>query len=756
MKTVEITFNPYFLRTDVLIDGEKPKPNSKLNFGKLRIQEWAATLADVLFEECCDRNYEIKFSGTQSDYDDLKDALLNSSPDFQWTFAGEDIKDSVSDVEAKVEEIFKEILAGPVEQLKDKSICEAFKRAKNQEFEVNVVATMSSGKSTLINALLGKKLMPVSNMATTATIVKIIDTKQDNFSAKAYDTDGNLLKEDLNITYETMKEWNKDTSISSIEICGRIPCVESVGMRLVLIDTPGPNNSQDESHRRMTYDMLAASDKSLVLFVMNATQLNVDDQKNLMDYVCDCMQKGGKQSRERYIFAVNKMDDFDPEDDDPKEALEQAKKVLEDNNITAPNLFPVSAQVALECRDKPKNELPRYINKLEKYPEMMKFDSYYEYNHLPFSVQHDIQEMLQTVENEGEVEIHTGIVSIEQAIGLYISKYARSIKVKDLVDSFNNRLTELQAVASLQADIRQNKDRKVQLDKQIEEINTKIESGKSAQTLSKSIDEKDLSGSASEEIGEFVNGAKSRLDKIIYQYSKDTKVPKEEADRRLKPDIDACREILCQLDSQVAKSLEKAYKMLFDDIIKEYQKHLTELELSADSDNFGLRPLDFVAEELANVDSIVSQHVVTDDESYDEIRTKKVKGKKKKNWFWTPWNWFSERYEEKTIEYSCHVPKNVDYVDMFSVTKEYIKPLQQQLVDAKEAVKKHAQEESDRIKADLKAKLSEIENVLQRKLEELKSSTDSVAQTQREIEEQEANLKWMKNIIQRVNKLINF
>lgn len=49
------------------------------------------------------------------------------------------------------------------------------------------MATMSSGKSTLINALIDKKLMPVANMATTATIVRIIDTEQDNFSAIAYD-----------------------------------------------------------------------------------------------------------------------------------------------------------------------------------------------------------------------------------------------------------------------------------------------------------------------------------------------------------------------------------------------------------------------------------------------------------------------------------------------------------------------------------------------------------------------------------------
>ncbi len=51
------------------------------------------------------------------------------------------------------------------------SIEEAF----NRDFDVYVVATMSSGKSTLINAMLGHDLLPAANEATTATIARITD-----------------------------------------------------------------------------------------------------------------------------------------------------------------------------------------------------------------------------------------------------------------------------------------------------------------------------------------------------------------------------------------------------------------------------------------------------------------------------------------------------------------------------------------------------------------------------------------------------
>lgn len=41
MKNVSIKYNPYLLKTEIKIDGEVPKSNSSLHFGKQRLQEWA-------------------------------------------------------------------------------------------------------------------------------------------------------------------------------------------------------------------------------------------------------------------------------------------------------------------------------------------------------------------------------------------------------------------------------------------------------------------------------------------------------------------------------------------------------------------------------------------------------------------------------------------------------------------------------------------------------------------------------------------
>ena len=50
MKEIFIKYNPYQLVTEITIDGQKLKKNSKLNFEDRRLQEWVESLPDLLFE----------------------------------------------------------------------------------------------------------------------------------------------------------------------------------------------------------------------------------------------------------------------------------------------------------------------------------------------------------------------------------------------------------------------------------------------------------------------------------------------------------------------------------------------------------------------------------------------------------------------------------------------------------------------------------------------------------------------------------
>lgn len=105
MKKVSIKYNPYLVTTEVTIDGQSPKPNSQLNVGKLRLQDWVDHLPEILCNEYRDNNFEITFIGTQADYEDVTIAFksFNKPMKVSYNFIK---KADISDVEKEVKAIF--------------------------------------------------------------------------------------------------------------------------------------------------------------------------------------------------------------------------------------------------------------------------------------------------------------------------------------------------------------------------------------------------------------------------------------------------------------------------------------------------------------------------------------------------------------------------------------------------------------------------------------------------------------------------
>ena len=761
MKNVAIKYNPFTKTTTILVDGKKPKANSSLNFGEKRIQEWAGELPNLLIKEYNDENFSVEYTGTLTDFEDLKSGFSAAQVNVSFTH---NRTADVAETEVEVDRIFDEIKNGPVLQLKDATIIQAFEKAKNLRFEINVVATMSSGKSTLINALLDHKLMPVAAEATTATIVSITDTDIDGYRGVAYDCDDNELMREDNLTYQIMKEWNSNQQISSIDIEGRIPCVNSVGMKLVLIDTPGPNNSGDKRHKAMTYEMLADSDKSLVLFVLNGAQLDVDDETVFLDYVCDIMQKGGKQSRDRYIFAINKLDQWNPEEELAENALIKVKKKLEDRGIFNPNIFPVSAQAAFEARTRPM--IPQVLSSYQKYIKLFPsthYDAYYQYSHLPHLAKIEIDRLLkEAMDNPDQeereyttIEIHSGIVSIEKAIELYINKYARTIKVYDLVQSFNNRLNELAAIATLEQEIQEDTQKKAQLETSITELKNRIHSGESARQLSDIVEEIDITKTIEEEIQKCVESQQTKINEIIYRYNNSSKVPKSEAISIAGKIEKENKDLPKQLEAQVNRILISTFETLYRTIIKKYESYIKDLGLNFGNNALVINPLQFIAEDLANLKGILDNNTNPEDEGYDRERKEKVIDGERAKWrILGRALWGKYYYKEITI--TEHVAVWVDYVDMNVVVNQYFEPMQIQLRTIKETTLNHVQDETARLKKKLHEQLIEINSTLERKLNELNDTINNANITAQELEEKKNNLRWMNGIIERINKLINF
>ncbi len=217
---------------------------------------------------------------------------------------------------------------------------------KKNIFEVIVVAPMSAGKSTVINALIGKELLYSANEATTATITRIHD--KDNlpfFSGNAYGYKSEHLKESYQIDAQTLKEWNADPSIKTIDLIGDIAAIRNDNAELVIYDTPGPNNSQDDNHEALTMEVINDGSYGMILYVLNATQLGVNDDRTLLEKIKETL---GKRLNKDIIFLLNKADCLDEEKGEHlDQVVIKTQKYLTEVGFNNPTIIPTAANYAL-------------------------------------------------------------------------------------------------------------------------------------------------------------------------------------------------------------------------------------------------------------------------------------------------------------------------------------------------------------------------------------------------------------------------
>ena len=361
-----------------------------------------------------------------------------------------------------------------------------------------MVATMSAGKSTLINSMLGAKLMPSKQEACTAIITRIKDTKGTaTWQAEVYGKDGRLIETHKDLTYATMERLNNDENVSLIKTAGNIPFVSAEDISLVLIDTPGPNNARDPEHKKVQSEFLNKSSKALVLYIMEGT-FGSDDDNALLQRVADSMKVGGKQSKDRFIFVVNKMDDRRKEDGDTSQTLERVRAYLRKHGIINPNLFPAAALPALNIRliqngvevdEDTLDETEMKVRKLNRNSSL----HFEEFASLPASIRGEIKKQLADAENRGDANaealIHTGVVSVEAAIRQYVQKYAKTAKIKNIVDTFMHKLVELGCEQKTLNQLAKNREDGERIARQIATIRKKIDDAKAAKKFKDAVDD---------------------------------------------------------------------------------------------------------------------------------------------------------------------------------------------------------------------------------------------------------------------------
>lgn len=214
----------------------------------------------------------------------------------------------------------------------------------NRVYPTLVVSTMSSGKSTLINALAGKDLLPSRNRACTSRTIAILDNdERAQFKIHAVDKTGKYSYID-EATESIVAEFNQTNDVVEMIIEGDIQGIRNSKKALLLVDTPGINNSMDQSHEMITKEVLDEYPEGLILYIINAQQIGTYDDSNFLTLIA---KKLMDNSNFKIIFVINKMDLIDPEKEKPWELVENCKTYIQSKGIENPVLIPVSASSAL-------------------------------------------------------------------------------------------------------------------------------------------------------------------------------------------------------------------------------------------------------------------------------------------------------------------------------------------------------------------------------------------------------------------------
>lgn len=217
------------------------------------------------------------------------------------------------------------------------------KRIDDQYFKITVVGEFSVGKSTFLNTLIGKRVLPSKSVETTATITSltnVLSTDQRKETVEIHFLNG--AKQEIPYSKESLEQavtsysesYDVGKQVDYVEV---FSCFNST-LPFKVIDTPGLNGMVD-SFKQRTLSEIKSSDMSI--FVTSPKGIS-ESSLTIIDNIV--------KRQSNLMVVINQIDQINEEEGESADiVVDQIRKTL---NAKYPNydfaLYPLSSKNTLE------------------------------------------------------------------------------------------------------------------------------------------------------------------------------------------------------------------------------------------------------------------------------------------------------------------------------------------------------------------------------------------------------------------------
>ncbi len=556
---------------------------------------------------------DIVFEGTEDEYKDLQEVCTaDEYHDIAALFKGERCLENARDILPDIKNIFESIkpLIATSFVSMDKIAVEIkrFTDASEDKIPICILGNYSSGKSTFINALIGREILPSGDEPITAKIYKIERSQQPDRAYVEFECAGEAIKlrfeennyrftmgtnekpmirqlnkmlgkiknESLTIRVNKTIEFVNNFVMNGDEDCVSdlikitVPFVggiwEQTSAEFVIFDTPGSNSASNDKHFQVLKKAMEGFSNGLPVYVSELDSLDSTDNEALYQEI-----RGMKELDDRFtMIIVNKADVAKlPKGQHSKEDEERILSLAIPRNLYSEGIYFVSSIMGLGSKNRGEFVDEHYAeifeDQAQKYsdPSSRFHKSLYQYNIMPAQLK--LRAVEQSARYSDALYANSGLYAIEQEMQTFAGKYSAYNKCQQS-HLFLGRVIQMTS-GEIEDTIKERAAFKQQiiekLDSDRKELLEEIEK-KSCELESASIDQYDLYMQPAVEMVQRVRSVKE-LEEAEEEYIKIQMEQQgyDETEGELK---DAREALYKNLKENIAKILKSPNKSVFKEI----------------------------------------------------------------------------------------------------------------------------------------------------------------------------------------------